>query len=102
MVQWKQIQLGTMRLWVQSLALHSGLRLWCCHALWCRLQMVSLWLWCRPAAVDPIGPSAWELPYVTGVALKKSGFPISPIPGIYALVIPSLLLKSCGDNHTYC
>ena len=25
-VQWKQIRLGTMRLWVQSLALLSGLR----------------------------------------------------------------------------
>ena len=31
-----------------------------------------LWLWCRPAAVAPIQFLAWELPYVTGVALKKA------------------------------
>ena len=39
MAQWKQIQLGTMRLWVPSLASLSGLRIWCCCELWCRLQM---------------------------------------------------------------
>ena len=32
------IQLGAMRLWVQSLALLSGLRIWHCHELWCRSQ----------------------------------------------------------------
>ena len=39
--QWKQIPwlLGTMRLWVQSLALLSGLRIWCCNELQGRLQM---------------------------------------------------------------
>ena len=37
MVQWKQIQLGTMRLWAQSLASLSGLRIWHCCELWCRL-----------------------------------------------------------------
>ena len=31
-----------------------------------------LWLWCRPAAVAPIRPLAWELPYATGAALKIS------------------------------
>ena len=30
-----------------------------------------LWLWCRPAAVAPIRPVAWELPYAVSVALKK-------------------------------
>ena len=39
MAQWKRISLGTMRLWVQSLALLSGLRIWHCHELWCSLQM---------------------------------------------------------------
>ena len=29
-----------------------------------------LWLWCRLAAVAPIQPLAWELPYAVGVALK--------------------------------
>ena len=28
----------TMRTWVWSLASLSGLRIWCCHELWCRLQ----------------------------------------------------------------
>ena len=30
-----------------------------------------LWLWHRPAAVAPIQPLAWELPYALAVALKK-------------------------------
>ena len=30
-----------------------------------------LWLWHGPAAVAPIGPLAWEPPYVTGAALKS-------------------------------
>ena len=38
-VQWKQIQLGTLRLWVRSLASLSGLKIWHCHKLWCRSQM---------------------------------------------------------------
>ena len=32
---------------------------------------VLLWLWCRPAAAALIRPLAWELPFATGVALKK-------------------------------
>ena len=31
-----------------------------------------LWLWCRPVAVPLIRPLAWEPPYATGVALKKT------------------------------
>ena len=30
-----------------------------------------LWLWCRPAAVAPIRPLAWEPPYASGAALKR-------------------------------
>ena len=30
-----------------------------------------LWLWHRPAAVLPVRPQAWELPYATGVALER-------------------------------
>ena len=33
------------------------------------LNLVLLWLWCRPATTAPIGPLAWELPY----ALKRCG-----------------------------
>ena len=30
-----------------------------------------LWPWCTPAAVAPIRPLAWELPYSGGAALKN-------------------------------
>ena len=40
-VQGKQIQLESMRMGVWSLALLSGLRIWHCRELWCRLQ---IWL----------------------------------------------------------
>ena len=34
-------------------------------------DLALLWLWYRPAAVAPIQPLAWELPYATGVAPKS-------------------------------
>ena len=37
--QWKRIRLGTMRLWVQSLASLGGLRIQHCGELWCRSQI---------------------------------------------------------------
>ena len=37
----------------------------------CSLDPALLWLWCRPAAVGPIRPLAWELPYAVGKALKR-------------------------------
>jgi len=36
------------------------------------LDPVLLWLWCRLAAAAPIQPPAWEFPYATGVALKRT------------------------------
>ena len=38
MAQQTRIRLGTMRLWVRSLALFSGLRIQRCHELWCGSQ----------------------------------------------------------------
>ena len=37
-----------------------------------------LWLWCRPAATALIQPLAWQFPYATGTALKKTkkGVPV--------------------------
>ena len=35
------------------------------------LDLVLLWLWCRPVATAPIHPLAWEPPYAVGVALKR-------------------------------
>ena len=56
-----------MRLRVQSLASLNGLRIWCCHEPWCRLQRSSVWRCC----VALIQPLAWEPPYATGIALKR-------------------------------
>ena len=39
MAQRKQTRLKSKRLWVQSLASLSGLRIWSCYELWCRLQL---------------------------------------------------------------
>ena len=36
------------------------------------LDPVLLWLWCRPAAVAPIRPLAWEPPHAMGAALEKT------------------------------
>ena len=38
--QWKRIQLVSMRVWVRSLALLSGIRLWPCPELQCVSQML--------------------------------------------------------------
>ena len=82
-----------MRMQIQSLAVLSGLRIWHCHELQCRLQMwlrsgvavavVSiklLWLWHRLAAAARIRPLAWELPHTEGVALKRKKKKVSPSP----------------------
>ena len=37
----------------------------------CGSDLVLLWLWHRLAAAALIQPLAWELPCVTGMALKK-------------------------------
>ena len=37
----------------------------------CSLDLALLWLWCRLAAVALIQPLTWELPNVSGVALKS-------------------------------
>ena len=33
-------------------------------------DLVVLWLWCRPAAVAPIRPLAWEPPHAVGATPK--------------------------------
>ena len=35
------------------------------------LDPTLLWLWHKPASAAPIRPLAWELPYVTGVSIKR-------------------------------
>ena len=74
--QWKQIQLGTKRFWLRSLASLSELRIWHCLELWCRSltssDLALLWLWHRPAAAALIQPLAWEPPYAVSAAIKKA------------------------------
>ena len=67
-----------MGLQVRSLALLGGLRILCCHELWCRSQTrlgsciaVALGVGHRPAATALIRPLVWELPYAMGGALKR-------------------------------
>ena len=63
----KQTQLVSMRIWIQSLALPSGLRIWHCLGLWYSRRCGSdpKLLWCSLAAPS-LGTS-----YAEGVALKS-------------------------------
>jgi len=65
-----------MRLQVPSLASLSGLRIGIAVScgVGCRHSSdpTLLWLWCRPAAINPIRPLAWEPPYTAGAALEKA------------------------------
>ena len=62
MAQRKWTGLASLRTRARSLVSLNGSRIWRCRELWC-----------RPAAIAPIQPLAWDLPYVAGVALKKKG-----------------------------
>ena len=69
-------------MWVWSLASLSGLRIqgWRSYGVGCRCDWdpALRWLWCRPAALAPIRPPCWELPYAAGVGLppqKKKKIP---------------------------
>ena len=58
---------------VQPLALLSGIRIWCCHEVWCRLQIrlgSGIAVAVAVAAAVLIQPPAWEPPCATGVAIK--------------------------------
>ena len=67
--------LVSMKIWVQSLALLSGLRIWPCCEMWCRSQMrlrsgvaVAMGSWQLQLRFHPL---AWELPHAAGLALKR-------------------------------
>ena len=76
MAQWLITQLAFMSMWVQSLALLSGLRMRHCRELWYTSQTwldpALLWLWCRPAATALIQSIACQPPYASDAALKKT------------------------------
>ena len=69
------------------------------------LDLVLLWLWRRPAAVAPIRPLAWELPYASGVALKKKkgkriNEPPDPLTLLRALAEGKVTLNPLGPRDT--
>ena len=51
-------------------SIHEDERLIPCLTQWVK-YLELLWLWYRPAPAALIQPLAWELPYVTSVALKR-------------------------------
>ena len=53
--------------WVKE----SGVALSCGVGRRHGLELSLLWLWCRLAAIALIPPLTWELPYATGLALKR-------------------------------
>ena len=63
-----------MRMWVQSLASLTGLRIGVVVSYGVGQRhgsdLVLLWLLRTSAATAPIQPLAWELPYASGEALK--------------------------------
>ena len=68
-------QLVSTRMWIQSLVLLSGLRIWHCSELWCRLQM-----WHRSGIAMAVGvasscssdsTSSLGTSYAAGMALKR-------------------------------
>ena len=69
-------QLVSMRMWVQSLASLSGLRICCCYMLWYSSQMrfgssIAVAVAWVSGAVS-IRLLAQELPYAAGTAVKKN------------------------------
>ena len=105
MVQRKQIQLGTMRLWVRSLTSLSGLKIQRCPELWYKLQT---WLrsgiavaLCRLAVTAQIGPLAWEPSFALGVALKWQKTKYIYVYKIYVSVYIYICVCVCIYTHTH-
>ena len=75
MVQQKRTRLVSMSMRVPSPALlvgrGSGVAVSCGVGHRCGSDPELLWLWCRPAAVAPIRPLAWELPHASGATVRE-------------------------------
>ena len=73
--QQKRIWLVLMRMQVQSLAPSVGQAFGVAVSCDVGRQPGSdpglLWLWCRPMAIAPVGPPAWEVTYAMGAALER-------------------------------
>ena len=56
--------------------------------------LALLWLWCRLAAIAPIGPLAWEPLSAVGVALEKEKKTKKKKRIMYPYVYCSIIYKS--------
>ena len=56
---------------IPGLAQGSGVAMSCGIDQRCGSDSEVLWPWCRSAAVTPIQPLAYKLPYAVGAALKR-------------------------------
>ena len=59
-------------------------------------DLALLWLWCRLAAVAPIRPLAWELPYAASASLKNKTNKQTKVTAIF---IESLLGSSAESYY---
>ena len=87
-----------------------GARMWCCCGsdigYGCCLSPMLLWLWCRLAAVAPLGPLARELLYASGAALKrqtesKKKKRIWQLQDLYWSKVPTWHIASCPGHLSY-
>ena len=58
-------------------------------------DLLLLWLWCRPAAVAPTGPLAWEPTYAGGAALKSKKKKKKEKKTIYRALSAHLCAECC-------
>ena len=75
----------------------------------CSSSLALLWLWCRPAAVAPVRPLAWEPPYAADAALKSQKKKILKILTCIDVTLPIVMrvvpglhcLSSIGRHHSW-
>ena len=86
-----------MRMHVQSLASLSGLRIWCCHEQWCRLQM---WLRSRiVVAVAWAGSCSSDSTPSLGTSIccrrgPKKRYFLSPGTMLFRIKVQTLILMN--------
>ena len=93
-----------MRLRVRTLALLSGLRIQCCRALWCRLQMrlrsgVAVAV-AKASGYALIRPLALEPPYATAAALKRQKFFFGKFSLFFGYAMWKLLGQGLNPYHS--
>ena len=101
MAQQKRVHLGTVRVQVRSLALHSELRTQCCHELWWRLKM---WLGSGVAVAGSCSSDSTPSPSTSMCHTRpwkkeKKRSSNLEVPGGLAVRIQCFLLWGPGTTH---